>query len=136
MLFRSERSSHASCLPIFPDRPDQIGVDDSFHDSCCDADGEVQDPESRFEDLQSQECPWVESADEPQADFCRGEEDADEDEGEGGYPSSNEIESAAGTTIECTFARSSLRVYWSSLSFYLEAQDGDDNDRVSHEEHL
>lgn len=47
-----KRSSHASCLPVFPDRPDQIGVDDSLHDGGCDADGEVQDPESRFEDLE------------------------------------------------------------------------------------
>lgn len=77
----------------------------------------------------------MQGADEPEADFCGSEKDADEDEGEGGYPSSG-IESAAGTIIECTFARSSLRVNPSSLSFYLEAQDGDDDDRVGHEEHL
>lgn len=76
-----ERSSHASCLPIFPNRPDQIRIDDSLCDCGCDADGEVQDPESRFEDLETQESPWVQGADEPQADFCRGEKDADEDEG-------------------------------------------------------
>jgi hypothetical protein len=77
----------------------------------------------------------VQGADEPEADFCGSEKDADEDEGEGGYPSSG-IESAAGTTIESTFARSSLRVNSSPLSLYLEAQDGDDDDRVGHEEHL
>jgi hypothetical protein len=37
----------------------------------------------------------VERADEPEADFCRGEEDADEDEGESSYPSTR-IKSAAG----------------------------------------
>jgi hypothetical protein len=66
-----------------------------LHDCGCDANGEVQDPESRFEDLKSQECPRVERADEPEADFCRGEEDADEDEGESSYPSTR-IKSAAG----------------------------------------
>lgn len=83
-----KRSSHASCLPIFPNGPDQAGVNDSLHNCGCDADGKVQEPESRLEDLESQVCPWVEGADKPQADFCRGEKDADEDKGQGDYPSS------------------------------------------------
>jgi len=45
----------------------------------------------------------VKRADEPEADFCRGEKDADEYEGEGGYPASrNRISS---WSIEFTSAK-------------------------------
>jgi len=70
----------------------------------------------------------VERADEPEADFCCGEQDADEDKGEGGDPSSR-IKLAAGR-LNITFTESILRVNSGSLPFYFEAQDADCEDRV------
>lgn len=76
----------------------------------------------------------MERADEPKADFCRGEKDADEDKGEGDYPSSR-VKLAAGR-LNGTIAELSLRVNSGSLSFHFEAQDADYEDRVGQEEHL
>jgi hypothetical protein len=81
-----KRRRHASCLPQSPKWPDQAGVDYSLKDCGCQPDREVKHPERRFEDLNSEECPWVQGAHEPEADFRGCEQDADEAKGESDDP--------------------------------------------------
>jgi len=110
-----QRSRYASRLPQSPERPDQVRVDDPLFHSRGDSDCEVKDPENRLEHRGPQERPWVQGANEPQANFCGREQDADEHEGYADNPTS---------------------VGAATLAFYFENENPCSYDRVDEQEHL
>jgi hypothetical protein len=83
-----QRSRQASRLPQSPERPNEVRVDDPLFDGRGDSDCKVEDPENRLENRDTQERPRVQGANEPQANLCGSEQDADEHEGYADNPSS------------------------------------------------
>jgi len=116
-----QRSRYASRLPQSPERPDQVRVDDPLFHSRGDSDCEVKDPENRLEHRGPQERPWVQGANEPQANFCGREQDADEHEGYADNPTSVATTWVSGTGSEGRFGEGvsiylSVRLPWPSTS--------------------
>jgi hypothetical protein len=95
-----ECSSQASCLPQSPERPDDARVDDPLFHGRGNSDCKIKHPENRLEHLYAQKRPRMQSANEPQADFCGCEQDADEHEGYADNPSSVAKSWVSGTGLK------------------------------------